>query len=266
MLVHCNDDPAWAFRFSSVALDSSAVTAYEPELDGQPDPGEVVWGWVPYEEDPSQGKDRPVLLIGHTELDGEELLGRADADQPGPRPGRRGRGAARPALDGHRRRRLGRRAPAQRGPAGPADRPARRRRSGGRAPRSAGRSSTASWRRPSATTRCADDLGRQARAAGCRGPWVGWPRCREEGGCVRAGLVVLARPRDGRRRGRVHRTTTTRTRPDPTAPARRQGQPELRGLGHRAGDRGLPGRRRHLQRRPPTRPRSRSRPTPPTTT
>lgn len=32
--------------------------------DGRPDPGEVVWTWVPYEEDASQGKDRPVLLIG----------------------------------------------------------------------------------------------------------------------------------------------------------------------------------------------------------
>jgi hypothetical protein len=48
------------------------VTSYEPEADGQPDPGEVVWGWVPFEEDPSQGKDRPVLLIGHTEIEGVE--------------------------------------------------------------------------------------------------------------------------------------------------------------------------------------------------
>jgi hypothetical protein len=37
---------------------------YAPELDGEPDPGEVVWAWVPYEDDPSQGKDRPVLVIG----------------------------------------------------------------------------------------------------------------------------------------------------------------------------------------------------------
>ncbi len=36
---------------------------YAPEIDGEPDPGEVVWGWVPYEEDPSQGKDRPVILL-----------------------------------------------------------------------------------------------------------------------------------------------------------------------------------------------------------
>lgn len=37
---------------------------YAPEIDGEPDPGEVVWGWVPYEDDPSQGKDRPVLILG----------------------------------------------------------------------------------------------------------------------------------------------------------------------------------------------------------
>ena len=42
------------------------MTSYAPEADGEPDPGEVVWGWVPFEEDASQGKDRPVLLVGHT--------------------------------------------------------------------------------------------------------------------------------------------------------------------------------------------------------
>jgi hypothetical protein len=30
-----------------------------------------VWTWVPYEEDPSQGKDRPVLVIG---VEGETVL------------------------------------------------------------------------------------------------------------------------------------------------------------------------------------------------
>ena len=35
------------------------------------DPGEIVWTWVPFEEDHSQGKDRPVLVIGH---DGPWLL------------------------------------------------------------------------------------------------------------------------------------------------------------------------------------------------
>ena len=37
---------------------------YSPHIDGDPDPGEIVWTWVPFEEDPSQGKDRPVVIIG----------------------------------------------------------------------------------------------------------------------------------------------------------------------------------------------------------
>lgn len=45
---------------------------YAPNQDGNPDPGEVVWSWVPFEEDHSRGKDRPVLLIG---TDGRWLLG-----------------------------------------------------------------------------------------------------------------------------------------------------------------------------------------------
>ncbi|WP_284985740.1 type II toxin-antitoxin system PemK/MazF family toxin [Arthrobacter sp. fls2-241-R2A-172] len=45
---------------------------YSPKPDGQPDPGEIVWGWVPYEEDYSRGKDRPVLLVG---ADAKCLLG-----------------------------------------------------------------------------------------------------------------------------------------------------------------------------------------------
>jgi len=45
---------------------------YSPDLDGRADPGEIVWTWVAYEEDPSQGKDRPVLVVGR---DGETLLG-----------------------------------------------------------------------------------------------------------------------------------------------------------------------------------------------
>ena len=48
------------------------MTSYAPETDGEPDPGEVVWGWVPYEDDPHRGKDRPVLLIGRKEIDGVE--------------------------------------------------------------------------------------------------------------------------------------------------------------------------------------------------
>lgn len=38
-------------------------TTWAGDADGRPDPGEIVWTWVPYEDDPGQGKDRPVLLI-----------------------------------------------------------------------------------------------------------------------------------------------------------------------------------------------------------
>ena len=55
-----------------VAAPDPVRTTYTPELDGEPDPGEVVWAWVPYEDDPSQGKDRPVLILG---TDGEGWTG-----------------------------------------------------------------------------------------------------------------------------------------------------------------------------------------------
>lgn len=37
--------------------------SYSPHPDGDPDPGEVVWTWVPYVEHDGRGKDRPVLII-----------------------------------------------------------------------------------------------------------------------------------------------------------------------------------------------------------
>jgi len=45
---------------------------YTPQLDGDPDPGEVVWTWVPFEEDATLGKDRPVVIIGRR---GDDLSG-----------------------------------------------------------------------------------------------------------------------------------------------------------------------------------------------
>lgn len=57
---------------SSDGTDAGGPVSYLPELDGAPDPGEVVWAWVPYDDDPSQGKDRPVLLMGR---EGLTLLG-----------------------------------------------------------------------------------------------------------------------------------------------------------------------------------------------
>jgi PemK-like, MazF-like toxin of type II toxin-antitoxin system len=46
--------------------------AYGPRDDGRPDPGEIVWAWVPYDEGDGRGKDRPVLVIGRR---GPDLLG-----------------------------------------------------------------------------------------------------------------------------------------------------------------------------------------------
>lgn len=42
---------------------------YAPEPDGAPDAGEIVWTWVPYEENDGRGKDRPVLVIGRASRD-----------------------------------------------------------------------------------------------------------------------------------------------------------------------------------------------------
>jgi hypothetical protein len=53
-------------------VEQGTTVEYTPDLDGDPDPGEVVWTWVPYEEDPNQGKDRPVVIIGRT---GDDLAG-----------------------------------------------------------------------------------------------------------------------------------------------------------------------------------------------
>ncbi len=51
------------------------VPEYSPERDGEPDPGEVVWAWVPFEEDPQQGKDRPMVIVGRDEADAHLLVG-----------------------------------------------------------------------------------------------------------------------------------------------------------------------------------------------
>ncbi|GAB1692989.1 type II toxin-antitoxin system PemK/MazF family toxin [Krasilnikovia sp. M28-CT-15] len=45
---------------------------YSPDLDGAADPGEIVWTWVAYEDDPRRGKDRPVLVVGRA---GRTVLG-----------------------------------------------------------------------------------------------------------------------------------------------------------------------------------------------
>jgi hypothetical protein len=59
-----------------------AKVTYSPKPDGRPDPGEIVWTWVPFEEDFRQGKDRPVLLVGRasTRLLGVMLTSKDHAD------------------------------------------------------------------------------------------------------------------------------------------------------------------------------------------
>lgn len=56
--------PAQVARRRQVAALQRRQLTYAPERDGRADPGEVVWTWVAYEDDPRQGKDRPVLVVG----------------------------------------------------------------------------------------------------------------------------------------------------------------------------------------------------------
>ena len=55
-------------RLAGLLAKGGSPSTYAPEIAGEPDPGEVVWAWVPYEDDPRQGKDRPVLVL--EEVDG----------------------------------------------------------------------------------------------------------------------------------------------------------------------------------------------------
>ena len=73
------DDDARAITAGRPVTSNSVPTAqrarrlvYAPDLDGRADPGEIVWTWVVYEDDPTRGKDRPVLVVGR---DRRTLLG-----------------------------------------------------------------------------------------------------------------------------------------------------------------------------------------------
>ncbi|MFD6753068.1 type II toxin-antitoxin system PemK/MazF family toxin [Micromonospora gifhornensis] len=56
--------PAKVARPRQVSALQRRQLSYAPEPDGHADPGEIVWTWVSYEDDPRQGKDRPVLVVG----------------------------------------------------------------------------------------------------------------------------------------------------------------------------------------------------------
>jgi PemK-like, MazF-like toxin of type II toxin-antitoxin system len=55
--------PAAPGRYAGDAPDVPDLQ-YAPYDDDRADPGEIVWAWVPFEEDHSRGKDRPVLVVG----------------------------------------------------------------------------------------------------------------------------------------------------------------------------------------------------------
>jgi len=61
------DTPGRSGATATVEVDPRSVGAvtleYNPAIDGDPDPGEIVWTWVPYEERDGRGKDRPVLVV-----------------------------------------------------------------------------------------------------------------------------------------------------------------------------------------------------------
>lgn len=59
-------------RHSVPTAQRARRVVYAPDLDGRADPGEIVWTWVAYEDDPTRGKDRPVLVVGR---DRNTLLG-----------------------------------------------------------------------------------------------------------------------------------------------------------------------------------------------
>ena len=59
-------------RTSFPTAQRARKLVYAPDLDGRADPGEIVWTWVVYEDDPTRGKDRSVLVVGR---DRSVLLG-----------------------------------------------------------------------------------------------------------------------------------------------------------------------------------------------
>ena len=53
-----------ALRPAAPSRPGAPDVEYRPHADDRPDPGEIVWAWVPFDEGDGRGKDRPVLVIG----------------------------------------------------------------------------------------------------------------------------------------------------------------------------------------------------------
>jgi hypothetical protein len=70
------NEPGRSGHNATVEIDPDGIghvrMTYAPSTDGNPDPGEIVWTWVPYEERDGRGKDRPVLIVA-AEPDGAVL-------------------------------------------------------------------------------------------------------------------------------------------------------------------------------------------------
>lgn len=62
--VHISGNQVW-----DVATRGLPEFSYQPVADNDADPGEVVWTWISYEEDPTQGKDRPVVVLARNGSD-----------------------------------------------------------------------------------------------------------------------------------------------------------------------------------------------------
>jgi hypothetical protein len=82
---HGSPAPAQVARRRQVAAVRRRRLGYAPDLDGQADPGEIVWTWVPYEDDPRQGKDRPVLVVGRESRTLYGLMLSSQSDRDGQR-------------------------------------------------------------------------------------------------------------------------------------------------------------------------------------
>lgn len=62
--VHISGNQVW-----DVARRGLPEFSYQPVADNDADPGEVVWTWISYEEDPTQDKDRPVVVLARNGSD-----------------------------------------------------------------------------------------------------------------------------------------------------------------------------------------------------
>ena len=71
------DEPGRAGASATVEVEppgpGDLTLSYAPDVDGDPDAGEVIWTWVPYDERDGRGKDRPVLIVARR--DAERVYG-----------------------------------------------------------------------------------------------------------------------------------------------------------------------------------------------